>query len=501
MLSFDISTLPVTMNHFSMNRILHRHTIANIFTLLLMSILVLNLTSLGIYYYGFTQPVGYAAAVTQSAKGPIINNNTDLKAEVVFTGLKFPTSMAFLGPNDILVLEKNNGTVQRIVNGIMLKNPLLDVNVANKGERGMLGIAIAPKHEKNKPTYVFLYYTESKTKDGEDSGDKSIDPLGNRLYRYELADNNTKLVNPKLLLDLPATPGPFHNGGRTIIGPDNNVYLSIGDVEGHINKVRNFGNGKRPDGSGGILRITQDGKSVKGIIGNKFPLNIYYAYGIRNSFGLDFDPLSGILWDTENGETFGDEINLVKPGFNSGWMKVQGVWETTKNGSAGNVTLHPDELVNFGGKGKYSSPEFVWKRPVGPTAIQFLDSDKLGKKYKNGLVVGDFHEGNLYYFDLNKNRTDLSLRVPLEDKVVNRTDELRKGGVILGKGFGGITDLQVGPDGYLYVLSIYSGGGNCRLKDPRSGCIAYSSPVQGTIFRIVPMKLPITNMDEKTISR
>ena len=54
----------------------------------------------------------------------------------------------------------------------------------------------------------------------------------------------------------------------------------------------------------------------------------YYAYGIRNSFGLDFDPITGKLWDTENGPTFGDEINLVEPGFNSGWNKIQGIWKT-----------------------------------------------------------------------------------------------------------------------------------------------------------------------------
>jgi aldose sugar dehydrogenase len=464
---------------------LHNHFITKLFGLLLLTLLILNLTSLEIYHDGFNQPTAYAADSTQSAKGPIINNGTNLKLQVVFSGINFPTSMAFLGPNDILVLEKNNGTVNRIVNGTMLKKPLLDVNVANKSERGMLGIAISQKHEKNKPTYVFLYYTESKTKDGDDSGIKHIPPLGNRLYRYELADNNTKLVNPKLLLDLPATPGPFHNGGRIIIGPDNNVYLSVGDVKGHISKVRNFRNGTEPDGTGGILRITQDGKSVKGIIGNEYPLNLYYAYGIRNSFGIDFDPVTKTLWDTENGESFGDEINLVKPGFNSGWTKVQGFWKMSKNGSAENITSHPDDLVQFGGKGKYSSPKFVWERTVGPTAIKFIDSEKLGKKYENGLLVGEFHHGNLYYFNMTKDRKNLSLKLPLADKLANSAKELK--GVILGKGFGGITDLQVGPDGYLYVLSLYQGGANCRLKDEKSDCIAYRTPVPGTIFRIVPI--------------
>ncbi|HEX6027676.1 MAG TPA: hypothetical protein VFY64_01425, partial [Nitrososphaeraceae archaeon] len=115
--------------------------------------------------------------------------------------------------------------------------------VANKHERGMLGIAVAERT--NNPiaptTYVFLYFTESAAATTKEEGDGSDDcpspnsckpgndPLGNRLYRYELINN--KLVNPVLLLDLPATPGPIHNGGGITIGPDNNLYLAIGDVK------------------------------------------------------------------------------------------------------------------------------------------------------------------------------------------------------------------------------------------------------------------------------
>ena len=90
---------------------------------------------------------------------PIINNDPSLKIELVFKGLKCPTSMALLGPNDILVLEKNNGTVKRIVNGTMLPIPLHNVNPATEGGRGMLGINVVT-HEKGEPTYVFMYFIE-----------------------------------------------------------------------------------------------------------------------------------------------------------------------------------------------------------------------------------------------------------------------------------------------------------------------------------------------------
>lgn len=406
--------------------------------------LILMLVHVGYYANAFTQ---------QFDKGPTIND-PHLKAEVIFRGINFPTSMAFLGPNDILVLEKDDGTVQRIVNDTMLPQPLLQVPVATESERGMLGIAVA-KH-KNGPAYVFLYYTESGGGKAGDDSTSQIDPAGNRLYRYELVNN--RLVNPKLLLSLPATPGPNHDGGKVVIGPDNNVYVVIGDLRSHRTQAQNVVDGPPVDGTGGIIRITQDGQAVAdNPLGRAYPQNLYYAYGIRNSFGMDFDPLTGNLWDTENGPNYGDEINLVEPGFNSGWAQVQGLW--TPNGdigdeNAGPIDIHPSNLVDFGGKGKYRSPGFTWYQVVAPTAIKFLNSNKLGKEYENDMFVGDYLYGNLYHFKLNQNRTGLLLlEGPLASKVENTLQDLDQ--VIFAKGFGAITDIQVGPDdGYLYVLTL-----------------------------------------------
>lgn len=395
-----------------------------------------------------------------------------LKVETVFEGIKTPSNMAFLGKDTILVLEQNTGIVDRVVNGTIFSEPLLDVNVSNALERGLLGVAVA-KSDKN-ITHVFLYYTESKSEDGEDDCDTPThcksgnDPLGNRLYRYDLVSN--KLVNPKLLLDLPSTPGPAHNGGIIKIGPDNNVYVAIGELAWMSTQASNVPQKKAtPDGRGGILRVTEDGLPLQGIIGNGTQLNLYYAYGIRNSFGMDFDPVTGNLWNTENGPSFGDEINLVKPGFNSGWSKVQGVWEVI-GGLMGKENTNPDSmLLNFSGKGVYSPPEFTWSVPVAPTAIKFMSSDKLGKQYKDDLFVGGANNGNIYHFDLNEgNRTELVLNGPLADRVSNNT--LENEGITWGKGFGIITDMQVGPsDGHLYILSI-------NLPNDR-----------GTIFRIAPV--------------
>lgn len=389
----------------------------------------------------------YVRALPESSGQDLVDPS--LKVELFFKdGIKGPaTSMAFLGPDDILLLEKNTGKVQRILNGSLQQTPLLQVKVGTEVELGMLGIAIS-KNQQDR-TFVFLYYTEASN---------SGIVIGNRLYRYELQDN--KLVNPLLLLNLPAVSTIVghennHNGGKVVIGPDNNVYLVVGDVGGRMGNIQNILRGNSPDGTSGILRVTQEGKSVhEGPFGNSIPNILYYAYGIRNSFGFDFDPVTGNLWDSENGGIDKDEINYVYPGFNSGWRKAMGMALSR---------FDPNEdLFYFDGKGKYSDPEFVWKETVAPTALKFLNSSKLGSEYENTIFVGDVKTGNLYNFKLDSTRQQLQLSPPLDDKVADTPQEIQS--IIFGKGFGVITDIQVGPDGYLYILGI-----------------------DGTIYKIVPV--------------
>lgn len=370
-------------------------------------------------------------------------NDTNLQIQEYSSGFKFPTGMNFLGPDDILVIEKNTGKVKEIKNGSVV-GTVLDVNVANVSERGLLGIAVA-----SEPNYVFLFYTETENIDGGDV-------LGNRLYRYEYDDG--KLVNPKLLLDLPTIPGPSHNGGVLKIGPDNkSVYLVIGNLNyvqnlTYITKAQNNKDGPPPDGRGGILRITFDGEVVdgKGVLGNDDPLNKYYAYGIRNSFGIGFDSVTGNLWETENGRSTDDEINLVLPGFNSGWREVIGFSNETDE-------FNEENLETFGGKGIYRDPEFIWRDTIAPTSILFIHSDNLGPKYKDNMFVGSVKNGTIFNFPLDQNRTHLVLTGPLADKTADNNQET--GGVTFGRNFGIITDLQIGPDGNLYVLSNYKHDG------------------------------------------
>jgi glucose/arabinose dehydrogenase len=435
-------------------------------------------------------------AAETTSEGPSIND-TSLTVESVADGLILPTAMAFLDEDRMLVLEKDNGTVRMVENGEVQSEPVLDVAVANDNERGMMGIAVS--QEDNGTTYVFVYFTESGG--GVDGDDRNgVTPAGNRLYRYELQDD--ELTNPRLLFDLPALPGPRYNGGPVVIGPDDNVYVVVGDVEGHATQAQNFEDGPAPDGTSGVLRIGKNGEDPESVIGSGTFGKYYFAYGIRNSFGMAFDPETGMLWDTENGPAYGDEVNLVEEGFNSGWRDVQGV-------AANESQL--DGLVLFNSRSHYSDPEFSWEEPVGPTALEFLSNDNnetengndnnetengngdneaendnneaendnneaendnneaendnssgLGREYENDMFVGDINNGAIYHFDLNENRTALELEGALEDTVANTPEESQA--AVFGSGFGGVTDIKSGPDGYLYVVSF----------------------IDGTIYRVVP---------------
>lgn len=390
---------------------------------------------------------------------PVLTDQ-NLKTDLVIDKLKFPIGMEFIGNDDFLVIEKNTGKVKRVTNG-QIVNELLDLNVASKSERGLLGIAFLNTSkfdnavgENPKDGYVFLFLTETE---GQDDGEI----LGNKLYRYELIDGT--LVNPVLLLDLPYLPGPSHNGGVLRIGPDGNLYLVMGDLNRHKapegdNIAQNLEGTALPDGRGGVLRITPNGDTVMDgfTLGDSYLLDKYYGYGIRNSFGIGFDNVTGYLWDTENGSHYGDEINIIQPGFNSGWRQVLATPYLYQNMTG--EEFDRSNLINFNGNGKYYDPALTWNQTIAPTAIAFIHSDILGNEYKDDMLVGGVKNGTILHFDLNSTRTGLSLNGSLKDKVVNNPDEINDS--IFGTGFGIISDIKIDPsDGELFVIASHSKNG------------------------------------------
>ena len=377
---------------------------------------------------------------------PVMTDST-LSVRLLVSGLSSPTTMAFIGVDDFLVLQKNDGKVRRVVGSVLQSAAVLDVNVDSQSERGLLGIAVHPNFPS--PPYVYLYFTEGSSGDGSNNG------VANRVYRFSW--NGSVLTTPgTLIADLPITSGPNHDGGVMTFGPDGKLYIVIGDLN-RDGRLQNNPSGAAPDDTSVLLRLNDDGTvpSDNPFFSQGGNVAKYFAYGIRNSFGMAFDPVMGKLWNTENGPDQYDEINIVEAGFNSGWRKLMGPDSRNANGIA--------DLFALAGA-HYADPEFSWLEPIGVTAIAF-PSQLLGAGYQNSVLVGDVNNGNLYRLPLNQARDGFTLSGGLADLVADNVAE--REALRVGMNFGGITDIKLGPDGRVYVVSI--GDGAVYVVEPASG--------------------------------
>jgi aldose sugar dehydrogenase len=362
----------------------------------------------------------------------------NLSLQPIYSGFTSPTGMAFLDDSgkNIIVIEKK-GNVKLISDGILQDAPLKQFEVNFESERGLLGVEVM---KENNTILVFFYVTEN---DADQTVTDPNDNVRNRVYSFEW--DGTDLINQKLILDLPAIPGPNHNGGKITLGKDNYLYAIIGDLN-HETKLQNFENGGDPDYTGSIYRIDPHSGSApvdNPFVGSEVPnIDKTFAYGIRNSFGLAVDPITGNVWDTENGPSFSDEINLVGPGFNSGWKSIMGPAPSTDE---------IEDLVSLSPNSNYSDPEISWLEPTAVTDLEFINSTNLGPDYTNNILVGDNNNGNLYFFKLNDQRDGLEI----QDSIIDSEQELNN--YVLGSGFGSITDIQTGPDGDIYIVSLESG--------------------------------------------
>jgi glucose/arabinose dehydrogenase len=306
----------------------------------------------------------------------------------------FPTNMAFAPDGRLFYTEKETGRIRIVRDGKLLPQPFATLPVQGGGESGLLGLALDP-HFDTSP-FVDVYYTSSV------DGRNHIARL-----RATAADPNRGGPPENLLTLLTATG--IHNGGDLVFGADGKLYAVVGET-GDRSLAQN------PDSPGGkVLRLNPDGSIPAD---NPFgPDSPVYSLGHRNSFGLCVNPHTGDLWETENGPNRDDEINRIQAGKNYGW---------------------PEHLGPVGKQG-FVDPVLTFGTVIVPTGCAFddhaLSSTAVRPKPGAQLVFGDFH-GDLH---------SVVLQPPAYHDVQRVTTEAHFPD--------GITDVEVGPDGSLYVAT------------------------------------------------
>ena len=403
---------------------------------ILIPIILIIIISSSLYLYSqpeFRWEVGKSLQIKEGTSPQTVDSN--LKISEVVTGAHNLTTFAFID-NNILYLEKENGDVKLIKNSVVQDEPLYHFNVYKNPESGLLGITV-------NDNYVYLYVSEPLDEEGKI-------PDKNNIYKFLWKDD--RLIEKKLVNSLPSY-NCCHQGGYMTTSPDGKIFATIGDLEnireGTPGKLQNMIDGKIDDTSI-IFQVEYDENEISPMNSDN-PFSHYYAIGIRNSFGLAFDPITGNLWDTENGQVCCDEINLVEPKFNSGWALAMGFVNQNT------IDTIPD-IGNF----QYSQPEFEWKSVVAPTALTF-PGNHWGEKYENSLFAADYINGIIYKFELNEDRTGFVFQdESLQDLVLHDGDNYDE--IIFGTGFGRISDMKFGPDGSLYVASHLSNGALFKIS-------------------------------------
>ena len=466
--------------------------------------------------------------VAQAPLPTLRDNNLIVRAAV--SGLDQPISMAFIGTNDYFVLEKGTGRVKRVINGAVAAT-VLDLAVNNASERGLLGIALHPQFAANRLVYLFWTCVapvgapfqpsatacDDQPATGADSGDVLAVPLlGNRVDRFVW--DGAALRFDRNLIKLrafqhdqtnPVARGN-HNGGVIRFGGDGKLYIMFGD-NGRRGQMQNladgpFGPGQPDDQFGGpapdnahltgvILRLNDDGStpadnpffSAGTSIGGEAGANIrkVFAYGVRNSFGMAFDPLSGFLWDQQHGDDTFDELNRVEAGANLGWVQVMGpisrvaeyksIETTFPPGDLQQQRWPPSRIADTPAQARsrlfmlpgatYDDPEFSWRYAPAPGGIGFMAGSALGPQYRGDMFMGasrlTLQDGYLFRLQLTGNRRTIAVDDPrLEDRVADNNakfDITESESLQFGTGFGVGTDIQTGPNGLLYVVSLSNG--------------------------------------------
>jgi aldose sugar dehydrogenase len=352
----------------------------------------------------------------------------------IIDGLNFPTSMTVIN-NEILVLEMSSGKILKINDNAINPLPLIEIPVAQPPcECGLLGIT-------NIENEIFLFYTDLSA---------NKENLTNIVAKYRY--NGITLSDPIIIKKMPINE-KYMLGGTMTTGINEEIYFTTGD-QFSLNEFSNFEiNEKKEIINLGPKKYHSPGNTDTGSIFKVSNGEVeHYAMGLRNSFGLAVDPITGNLWGTDNGPEIYDEINLIKKKFNGGWAVLSGPME--RDNGYTNISKKFDLKIKYKDY-EYNQPKFSFYNTIGITAIEFPQGQSF-EKYKDHVFVGDFNTGKIYKFNLNSNRDGfIFVENDLKDLVYDEDDKNDE--IIFAKGIpGGISDIVFKNDG-MYILSIFEG--------------------------------------------
>jgi aldose sugar dehydrogenase len=317
--------------------------------------------------------VGVAAAGADGSPGSAgASAITSVVAEPVVTGLNSPTSFVIGPTGRFYYVERSTGEVRVFDPADGSNHLVFDLPAA----RDQFAITLHPSY----PSTPFIYvWAKRSTPSG----------IKDQLLRIRAVDDmGTSFTT---LLSLPT--GTYHHGARLLFGPDRMLWLTIGDEDVPANSQ------DLASPAGKLLRMTASG----GIpAGNPFANSRVYAYGLRNSFGADFDPATGRLWLSENGPECNDEVDRVVKGRNYGW------------GPSWTCATPPAPPRNTNQDGpNVMLPKWFWPTTIGTTGAAFCSGCGLGADIEGDLLVGDFNTGSIRALTLSSDRLRITGETPL----------------------------------------------------------------------------------------
>lgn len=342
------------------------------------------------------------------AAGPL---KGDFETSDFISGLNQPTSMAFAPDGRLFVTEKG-GKVRVIKNGELLATPFLTVQVDTHLERGLVGIAFDPDFENNK--LVYIHYT--RVVSHSDKG---------RVSHFTASGNNpdVAILGSEVVILDNIFSGGRHDAGNMRFDKDGYLFISIGD--GGFNYYLNAQNTTNYNGS--ILRINKDGTipSDNPLVG-QFAQGAIWAWGLRNPFTFDIDPVTGKIFANDVGQNTWEEINEIKKGENYGWAPCEGPEDVGVE--------HPVIPNASCSNSAYTPPIYSYNRSgIAGSSIAgaaFYRGDQFPSEYDGKYFFGDYGQSFIKTLDPN-NHTVSDFTTDIQNPV----------------------DIRVGPDGALYFLS------------------------------------------------